>query len=325
MDGADPGADGSRWEAVLRRDRREDGRFVYAVATTGVSCRPSCGARRPHPGHVRFFPDGAAARRAGFRPCRRCRPDDPPPAEVEAAAVARACRLVDGSPEPPSVEALAGAAGMSPRQLHRVFRRLTGVSPHAYAAARRAERLRQRLPAARTVTEALHDAGFGSSAGFYAEAGHVLGMPPARFRRGGAGERIRYAPGGSSLGTVLVAATARGVCAIALGDDGTALTAELASRFPRAELRAAGADFATWVAAAVRLVEEPAGGFRLPLHLRGTAFQMRVWQALRGIPPGTTLSYGALASRLGLPRGARAVARACAANPVAVAVPRATA
>ncbi len=315
------GEDGAFWQAVLRGDRGADGQFVYAVATTGIYCRPSCGARRPHPGHVRFFADGAAARQAGFRPCRRCRPDGPPPAELEARAVERACRAMESAAEPRTLEALAAAAGMSPRHLHRIFRRLTGVTPRAYAAARRAERLRKLLPDAPTVTAALHEAGFGSAARFYAEAGEMLGMPPSRFRRGGAGERIRFALGRSSLGAVLVAATPRGVCAIALGETPDALEADLAARFPRAELRQGGADFEGWVAAAVGLVEAPAAGFRLPLDLRGTAFQLRVWQALRGIPPGSTAAYGVVASRLGLPHGARAVARACAANPVAVAVP----
>ncbi len=318
--------DDERWAAVAGRDRDAAGAFFYSVATTGVYCRPGCPARRPRRENVRFHRTRAEAERAGFRPCARCRPDLPPLAERHAGAVAKACRLVesaiDSAEEPPGLDALAAAAGLSRFHFHRVFKAATGITPKAYAAAHRARRVRDALnEGGGTVTEAIYDAGFQSTGRFYAASPEVLGMTPSAFRGGGAAETIRFAAGACSLGSVLVAATARGVCALLLGDDPDALVHELEDRFPHARLVGGDAEFERLVARAVGLVERPALGLDLPLDVRGTAFQQRVWQALRAVPSGSTASYRQIAERIGAPGSARAVAGACAANPVAVAIP----
>jgi AraC family transcriptional regulator of adaptative response/methylated-DNA-[protein]-cysteine methyltransferase len=313
--------DEDRWSAVVERDRRADGEFFYSVRTTGVYCRPSCAARRPRRENVRFHGDGADAERAGFRPCKRCRPDEIGRPDERTAGVLRACELIETSEEVPDLEALAAEAGMSRFHFHRVFREATGVTPRQYAAARRAERVRDALAEGRTVTDAIYEAGFASSAPFYADAEAVLGMRPKRFQAGGKGETILFAVGECSLGSILVAATDQGVCAISLGDGPEELVDELQDRFPRAELIGGDREFDELVARVVGFVEAPAAGLGLPLHVRGTAFQHRVWRALTGIPAGTTLSYAEIAERIGAPQGARAVARACAANRLAVAIP----
>lgn len=313
--------DDERWEAVVRRDHAAAGEFVYAVATTGVYCRPGCAARRPRRENVRFYASCADAESAGFRPCRRCRPQESTLAERHARSVAAACRLAETAEETPSLDALAQVAGLSRFHFHRVFKAVTGVTPRAYAVACRADRTRQALCTSRTVTDAIFEAGFNSSGSFYAEAREMLGMAPAAFRGGGAGETIRFAVGECSLGSILVAATAKGVCAIRLGDDPAILARELEDRFPRADLIGADEAFESLVARVVGFVEAPGQGVDLPLDIRGTTFQRRVWQALRGIPAGTTATYGAIAERIGSPTAARAVASACAANPLAVAIP----
>ena len=310
-----------RWAALLARDAREDGRFFYAVRTTGVYCRPSCGARAPRPENVEFHDTPAAAERAGFRPCRRCRPDQPDAAARHAALVAGLCRRIETAETAPALAELAREAGMSANHLRRVFQAVTGLTPKSYAAARRAGALREGLAVGKSVTGAAYEAGFNSSGRLYADSAALLGMQPKRYRAGGRGEAIRFALGQCSLGAILVAATGKGVCAILLGDDADALSRAFQDRFPQAELIGGNAEFEGWVARVVGLVETPALGLDLPLDIRGTAFQQRVWQALRAIPPGTTLSYSELAMRLGLPRSARAVAAACAANTLAVAIP----
>lgn len=305
--------DDDRWAALLRRDPAADAAFVYSVRTTGVYCRPSCPARRPNRANVRFHATPADAERAGFRACKRCGP-----AAGHRAAVAEACRRL-AADEPPDLAALADAAGLSRFHFQRVFKSVVGVTPKAYAAAERGRRVREQLAAGASVTAAA--AGFGSASRFYAAAPGQLGMAPAAYRAGGRGEAIRFAVGDSSLGRVLVAATDVGVCAVFLGDDAEELAAELRRRFPKADVRPADAAFDAWVAKVVALVEAPAAALDLPLDLRGTAFQVRVWEALRRIPAGTTTTYAALAAELGQPTAARAVARACATNHVSVAVP----
>lgn len=314
-------SDERRWEAVVARDHRADGQFFYAVETTGVVCRPSCGARAPLRRNVRFFDDLAGALRAGFRPCKRCRPDGAPPDARRAALVTDACRTIEASETPPSLAELAQRAGLSPHHLHRVFKAATGVTPRQYSARVRDARVETALARGAAVTTALHGAGFSSSGRFYATAPAKRAMPPARARRGGLGERIAFATARCSLGVVLVAATERGPCAILLGDDAPAVEKELAERFGMAELRAGGRAAARVVGRVVALVEHPGAGLELPLDVRGTAFQRRVWAALRALPPGETVTYATLAERVGAPRGARAVAAACAANPLAVAIP----
>lgn len=311
----------ARWAAVVARDPAADGRFVYAVRTTGVYCRPGCGARTPRRENVSFHTTPAAAREAGFRPCLRCRPDDPPGRARHAGAVARACRLIEAAEEPPALAALARVAGLSPFHFHRVFRGLTGVTPKAYAEAVRAQRLAAALPGAASVTQAAHAAGYGTAGRFYAVAEKRLGMAPAAARRGGDGIAIRFSVAGCSLGFVLVAATERGLCAILLGDDPEALAHDLRARFPRADIAGAQIGFAARVAEVVAFVEAPGLGLELPLDIGGTAFQQRVWAALRAIPPGRTATYAEIAKGIGQPAAVRAVARACAANAHAVAIP----
>jgi AraC family transcriptional regulator of adaptative response/methylated-DNA-[protein]-cysteine methyltransferase len=310
-----------RWMKLVTRDAGADGGFVYSVATTGVYCRPSCPARTPNPRNVAFHADPAAAEAAGFRPCKRCRPTEPPLAERQAAIVAAACRRIEAAEEPLSLGELADGAGLSPHHFHRMFKSITGLTPKGYGDAHRARRVREALGKGAQVTEALYDAGFGSSGRFYAAADGALVMLPAAYRKGGASAEIRYGIGDSSLGRVLAAASERGVCCIMLGDDDGELVADLGRRFPNARTIAADEDFQSTIDAVVALVEEPEQGLSLPLDIRGTAFQRRVWQALQAIPIGETRSYAGLARDIGEPRAARAVAAACAANKLAVAVP----
>lgn len=310
-----------RWAAVLARDPAADGEFLYAVKTTGVYCRPSCGARAPRAENVEFHASAAAAEAAGFRPCRRCRPDLPPLAERQAGLVAELCRLIDAAEAPPTLHQLAAHAGLSPHHLHRLFKAQTGLTPKAYAAAQRAGRLRAGLAQGDSVTEAVYAAGYNASSRFYAQAEHILGMTPKRYRAGGELAEIRFAIGQCSLGAILVAASQRGLCAILLGDDPAALARDLQDRFPKATLLGGDAGFEAWVAQVVGLVEAPGIGLKLPLDIRGTAFQQRVWQALCDIPAGQTVSYSEIARRIGQPKAVRAVAGACAANALAVAIP----
>ena len=316
-----PSSDEERWAAVLRRDPQADGSFYYSVETTGVYCRPSCPSRQARRENVRFHGSREAAEKAGFRACKRCRPDQPALSEQRAAAVEKACRLIESAEAMPGLEELAEAVGMSRYHFHRVFKSVTGLTPRAYAAAHRANRVRHALSRSGSVTEAIYSAGFNSSGRFYASSNAVLGMQPRAFRSGGEGAAIRFAVGDCSLGAILVAATDKGVCAILLGDDPEALVRELQDRFPSAELDAGDADFDQLVAVVIGFVEAPALGLDLPLDVRGTAFQQRVWQALREIPAGSTVSYAEIAQRIGSPRALRAVAQACASNPLAVAIP----
>ena len=310
-----------RWAAVVARDRAADGTFYYSVETTGVYCRPSCAARRPNPKNVRFHRTPAEAEREGFRPCKRCKPDQPPLEQRYAAKVAEICRLIDASQETPSLAGLAEKAGLSPHHFHRVFKAATGVTPRAYTAARRTDRVRDELRRSSTVTDAIYDSGFSSAGRFYAETDQMLGMRPTDYRAGGRDTEIHFAVGECSLGSILVARSVKGVCAILLGDDPDALVRELQDRFPRAALVGGDEQFEQLVARVVGFVEAPGLGLDLPLDVRGTAFQQRVWQALREIPAGSTASYADIAARIGAPTAARAVAQACAANALAVAIP----
>lgn len=310
-----------RWAAVLARDASADGSFVYCVKTTGVYCRPSCAARPARPENVAFHASAAEAERAGFRACKRCRPNEAPRAQRNASVIAELCRFIEQAQELPKLGDLAQRAAMSTYHLHRLFKAVTGLTPRAYAAAHRAQRVRRRLASSATVTDAIYEAGYNSNGRFYEEAGRVLGMTPTRFRAGGTETEIRFAIGQCSLGAILVARSERGVCAISLGDDPDALAREFQDRFPRAALIGDDAGFAQWVARVIGLVEAPRLGLDLPLDVRGTAFQQRVWQALRRIAPGKTATYAQIARRIGAPKAVRAVAQACAANPLAVAIP----
>ncbi|WP_395701096.1 bifunctional DNA-binding transcriptional regulator/O6-methylguanine-DNA methyltransferase Ada [Aquabacterium sp.] len=320
-------SDEQRWAAVQARDARADGHFVYGVRTTGVYCRPSAGARLPRRENVEFFDDALAAQAAGYRPSQRAAGDRTALAAQRAALVARACRLIEQAEAPPALDTLAAQLGCSPFHFHRVFKAETGLTPKAYASAFRARKLRAQLrspKAARkgsTVTDALYDAGFNTSSRFYAAADQLLGMPARAYRAGGPDMRIRFAVGECTLGAILVAQSQRGLCAILLGDDPGRLVEDLQDQFPKAELIGGDAGFEQLVALVVGFVEAPALGLNLPLDVQGTAFQERVWQALREIPPGATVSYAQVAARIGQPRAVRAVAQACGANRLAVAIP----
>jgi AraC family transcriptional regulator of adaptative response/methylated-DNA-[protein]-cysteine methyltransferase len=319
---ASPPTDDAMFAALAARDRRYDGTFVYAVRTTGVACRPSCGARTPRRENIVFFRALPEALAAGFRACKRCRPELHGGDDVHAAVVTAACRLLDAAvdaeqPIPP-LEQLAQRTGYSPFHLHRLFTKATGLTPRAYATARRAARAAAELERGRSVSEAIVGAGYSSSSRFYERDAARLGMAPRARQRGGAGERIRWTVTSTTLGPLLVAATARGLCHVQFGDD----PATLRARFPKADLGEGDAAFAQLVAQVASLVETPrAAAVNLPLDIRGTAFQERVWQALRRIAPGETLSYADLAARIGQPTAVRAVARACASNDLAVAIP----
>jgi AraC family transcriptional regulator, regulatory protein of adaptative response / methylated-DNA-[protein]-cysteine methyltransferase len=313
--------DDARWNAVQRRDASANGTFYYSVTTTGVFCRPSCPSRLARRENVAFHASCEEAQAAGFRPCKRCRPDELPLAQRQAAAVAKACRLIETAEEVPSLASLARSAGMSRFHFHRVFKAVTCLTPKAYGDAQRARRLRQELLQCETVTEAIYGAGFNSNGRFYAASDQMLGMTPSAYRAGGAHTDIRFAVGECSLGSILVASSDRGVCAILLGDDPDALVRDLQDRFPKARLLGADKEFEQLVATVVGFVEAPERRLDLPLDLRGTAFQQRVWQALREIPCGSTASYAEIAARIGRPKAVRAVAQACASNRIAVAVP----
>jgi AraC family transcriptional regulator of adaptative response/methylated-DNA-[protein]-cysteine methyltransferase len=302
------------WAAVLRRDRGADGRFVTGVLTTGIYCRPSCAARHPRRENVRFFATSAEAAAAGLRACLRCKPDE---ISREAAALAAAIKLLEEAEAPPPLDALAAAAGYSPFHFHRLFKRATGVTPAAYARAKRARTMSETLDSSGRVTDAIYDAGYSGPGRFYAEAKARLGMTPSAWRDGGRGETIRWASAETSLGTMLVAATQKGICRLSFDEDEAALRA----RFPRARIEPGGEAMADLLQRTVAAVEAPERPHDLPLDVRGTAFQEAVWRELSRIPAGASLSYAALAAKAGKPGAARAAGTACGANSVAVLIP----
>lgn len=310
-----------RWARIVARDPGADGLFWYVVATTGIYCRPSCPSRTANPVNVTLHDTLEDARATGARPCRRCNPEGSSTLEENAALVERACRMIATAENAPGLAELAEAVELSPGYFHRLFKATTGLTPKAYASAHRAERVRRSLQAADTVTDAIYDAGYGSNSRFYAGSTALLGMTPSTYRAGGPRERLRFAVGDCTLGAILVASSDRGVAAILLGDDPDALVRDLQDRFPRAELIGGDQCYEDSIARVVGFVESPGIGLDLPLDVRGTAFQQRVWHALRAVPAGTTVTYGELARRIGAPAATRAVAGACAANPIAVAIP----
>jgi AraC family transcriptional regulator of adaptative response/methylated-DNA-[protein]-cysteine methyltransferase len=314
-------ADDPRWARIIARDRAADGLFWYSVVTTGVYCRPSCASRTANPQNVQLHDTLAAAKATGFRPCKRCNPDGVSIAGENAAMVSRACRLIEESEDMPALNDLATAVGRSPSHFHRLFKATTGLTPKDYAAAHRAARVRESLEGGRSVTEAIYGAGFNSSGRFYEKSTGMLGMTPTRYRSGGANEEIRFAVGQSSLGAILVASSRKGVACILLGDDPAALVRDLQDRFPKACLVGGDKAYEKLVARVIGFVEAPEIGLNLPLDVRGTAFQQRVWRALTDIPVGHTVCYAEIARRLGAPKSARAVAAARAANSLAVAIP----
>jgi AraC family transcriptional regulator of adaptative response/methylated-DNA-[protein]-cysteine methyltransferase len=302
------------WQAVLSRDKAKDGRFVTGVLTTGIYCRPSCAARHPRRENVRFFATGAEAAEAGLRACLRCRPDE---VSRETVALERALALIDRAEAPPSLDELALRAGYSPHHFHRMFKRATGVTPAAYARAKRARNMTDNLQSNGRVTDAIYDSGYSGPGRFYADARDRLGMTPSAWRDGGRGETISWASAETALGAILVAATAKGICRLSFDED----EGELRRRFPNARIEPGGAAMADLVERAVAAVNAPERPHDLPLDVRGTAFQEAVWRELSRIPPGESLSYAALAVKAGKPGAARAAGTACGQNRIAVLIP----
>lgn len=310
----------TRWEAIRQRDAAAEGHFFYGVKTTGVYCRPTCSSRLPNRENVQFFTTGDEAQAAGFRPCKRCQPqfatqDD------HTVLIQQACERIAAATTPPSLDELAAAAGLSPSYFHRLFKAKTGVTPKQYALAHRHHQLHDRLQQDNSVTEAMYNAGYGSSSRLYEQSKALLGMKPSQFRQGAAGQQIQFAVTPCYLGWVLVAGTTKGICAIELGDQPEMLQTRLQERFPLADLQEGAAAFRQWVQQVLAFLEAPGDWLDLPLDIQGTAFQRRVWLALRDIPAGTTLSYSEVAQRIGQPKATRAVAQACASNKLAVAIP----
>ena len=311
-----------RWRAIVERDTAFDGQFFYSVKTTGVYCRPCCAARLARPENVAFHVTAQDAERAGFRACKRCKPDQAPLRQRQALAITAACRTIEAAQEPLTLGDLARNAGLSEYHFHRLFKSLTGVTPKAYGAAFRMQKVQHELmQGTRTVTETIYESGFHSSGRFYEATEEMLGMKPKEYKQGGKNSTIHFAVGQSTLGSILVARSEKGVCAILLGDDPETLVQEVQDRFAQAVLVGADEAFEAVVSQVVGLVENPAAGFELPLDVRGTAFQQRVWEALHQIPAGQTASYAEIAQSLGSPHAVRAVAGACAANLLAVAIP----
>ena len=309
------------WAALASRDTGADGAFVYAVRTTGVYCRPGCASRLPRRENVAFYETPAAAEAAGFRPCKRCRPNEGSVGERHVAAIGRACALIRARDALPSLAELADAAGLSRFHFHRVFKQITGTTPREWGKAHRLGRFAERLDAGESVAEAVYGAGFGASSRAYEAAPNGLGMTPGARRHGGRGETIRFTTVQTGLGWALVAATGRGICMTALGDERAALEAELRRRFPAALIWPADAALTAWAERIVQFITRPDAQPDLPLDIRGTAFQALVWRALQKIPPGRTATYGEIAATLGRPSAVRAVAQACAANKLAILVP----
>jgi AraC family transcriptional regulator, regulatory protein of adaptative response / methylated-DNA-[protein]-cysteine methyltransferase len=314
------------WDAVAARSRQADGAFVYAVTTTGVYCRPSCPSRRPRRENVEFFPLPEAAEQAGYRACRRCQPQRVAASDPAVERVRQACRLIDtaleeGETTPPSLEQLGAAVGASPHQLQRLFKRELGISPRDFAAARRLARVKARLREGDGVAGALYEAGYGSSSRLYERSDAQLGMTPATYRRRGEGMAIAFTVVPCPLGRLLVAATSRGISAVSLGESDGALEAALKAEYAAAEIRRDDGALGRWVSAVLALLDGSAPDLTLPLDLRATAFQWRVWRELQKIPYGETASYAAIARRIGAPSAARAVARACAENRAALVIP----
>jgi AraC family transcriptional regulator of adaptative response/methylated-DNA-[protein]-cysteine methyltransferase len=311
----------SRWAAVVAKDKTSDGTFFYSVKTTGVFCRPSCGARLARPENVQFYATTEEAERAGFRPCKRCKPTGLSIDEANAAKIAQACRVIEKADEAPSLEKLARAAGISLFHFHRTFKAVTGLTPTEYMDAHRSNRVREKLTKGLSVTDAIYDAGFSSSSRFYESSDQILGMTPKSFRGGGKNAVIHFAIGECSLGSVLVATSDRGVCAVLLGDDPNQLARNLQDQFPKADLIGNESGYEELVAKVIGLIEKPGVAFDLPLDIQGTVFQKKVWDALRRIPVGTTISYADIAKQIGMPKAMRAVAQACGSNSIAVAIP----
>lgn len=309
------------WDALVERNARFDGVFFYGVETTGIYCRPTCKSRRPQRQNVRFFLSTTEAEDAGFRPCKRCTPHDESTDHDRHAVILKACSTIDQAARPPALRTLADAAGLSPFYFQRLFKRIVGITPRQYFDEKRVGRMRDNLRQGQTITEAIYDSGFGSNSRFYSQAAEMLGMPPSVYKRGAKDQHIRYSIAQSHLGWVLVAATQRGVCAIEFGESRAALEKRLTLRFPSAVIEEEDTQTSGWIAEVVAFLDTPSKEMDLPLDIQGTAFQRQVWQALKSIPYGSTASYAEIAVKIGRPAAVRAVAQACAANKIALAIP----
>lgn len=313
--------DDARWQAVIERDRNADGQFFYAISTTKIYCYPSCPSRLALRRHTLFFENATRAELAGFRPCKRCKSDQGTPENRDALIITQACRFIENADAIPSLETLAQSQNLSRYHFHRLFKSITGVTPRAYAIAHRADKIRTELTRNTSITDAIYQAGFNANGRFYATSTKVLGMTATNFKNGGNSETIHYSIGTCSFGSIMVAHSEKGICAILIHDDEEPLFDDLQNRFPKATLIEDSSDFKHWLEQVVHFVESPKKGLELPLDIRGTLFQQRVWQLLQTIPLGTTASYTDIATQLGDPKAVRAVARACAANPIALLVP----
>jgi AraC family transcriptional regulator, regulatory protein of adaptative response / methylated-DNA-[protein]-cysteine methyltransferase len=310
-----------RWEAIVRRDERADGLFLYGVETTGIYCRPTCPSKIPGRKNVRFFSSWEEAERSNYRPCKRCNPRQPFDTSKHQEAVINACRIMDERNTPCSLKELAGLVGLSPFHFHRIFKQILGVTPRQYFIEKRAHRVRDYLRESENITDVLYDSGFGSSSRFYHESGATLGMKPSEFRKGGPGKQIRYTISSTYLGWILIAATQKGICNIEFGDNPESLKEKIKVRFPYAELEGHDPLFSSWVTQILSFLESPLQAPDVPLDIRGTAFQYKVWDALRAIPVGSTATYAQISAQIGSDKACRAVARACASNQLAVIIP----
>jgi len=311
----------SRWQAIVNRNKQFDGQFFYSVKTTGVYCRPSCAARLANYENVQFHQTCEEAELAGFRACKRCKPKQNSLLEHHSIMVSKICRLIETSESKLSLAELSNVAGLSTYHFHRLFKAITGLTPTAYATAHRAKRIRQELRSTDSITQAIFEAGYNSTGRFYEKSDTLLGMTPTAFKAGGENTEIYFAIGECFLGSILVAQSSKGICAILLGDDPSELLCDLQERFPRADLKGGDETFDQVVGQVISYIEEPAQGFALPLDIKGTSFQQRVWQALQQIPLGETRNYTDIGKNIGSPKAVRAVASACAANALAVVVP----
>lgn len=313
--------DSSRWDAVVHRDKEAEGCFYYAVKTTGVFCRPGCSSRLPNRKNVTFYETIEAAENDGFRPCKRCKPGSVSQNEHIESIIIQACRSIEQAEIPLKLDDLAAAAGLSPYHFHRLFKKIVGVTPKQYSSTHQSQRFRNSLKDSPSVTDAIYKAGYSSSSRAYEKAQEHLAMAPKTYRGGAAGVTIYYGTAQCLLGWVIVALTERGICAIELGDDPKTLFVQLQKNYPKAQLEEVSADFSSLLKEVASFIETPSRGIKVPLDIQGTAFQQRVWSVLQEIEPGTTLSYTELAERVGNPEAARAVAKACGSNRLAVVIP----